>query len=145
MKRLKNSGEIKQFPIAQKDFSNKLQIPEKLYGRAKEVTQIMKTFHSATKGNAKVLLVSGRSGIGKSALVGEIHKPILEYRGYFIAGKYDQYKRNTPYRAIIQAFQNILNQILTESSESLARWKSRLELALGNNGKVITDIIPELE
>ena len=144
-KRLKNSGEIKQFPIAQKDFSNKLQIPEKLYGRAKEVTQIMKTFHSATKGNAKVLLVSGRSGIGKSALVGEIHKPILEYRGYFIAGKYDQYKRNTPYRAIIQAFQNILNQILTESSESLARWKSRLELALGNNGKVITDIIPELE
>lgn len=144
-KRLKNSGEIKTFPIAQKDFSNKLHIPEKLYGRAKEVTQIMKTFHSATKGNAKVLLVSGRSGIGKSALVGEIHKPVLEYRGYFIAGKYDQYKRNTPYRAIIQAFQNILNQILSESYESLAAWKSRLELALGNNGKVITDIIPELE
>ncbi len=144
-KRLKNFGEIKLFPIAQKDFSNKLLIPEKLYGRAKEVTQIMKTFHSATKGSAKVLLVSGRSGIGKSALVGEIHKPVLEYRGYFIAGKYDQYKRNTPYRAIIQAFQNILNQILTENSESLSRWKSRLELALGNNGKVIIDIIPELE
>ena len=87
-KRLKNSGEIKTFPIAQKDFSNKLHIPEKLYGRAKEVTQIMKTFHSATKGNAKVLLVSGRSGIGKSALVGEIHKPVLEYRGYFIAEQF---------------------------------------------------------
>ncbi len=144
-KRLKNTGEIKPFPIAQKDFSNKLHIPEKLYGRAKEVTQIMKTFHLATKGNAKVLLVSGRSGIGKSALVGEIHKPVLEYRGYFIAGKYDQYKRDTPYRAIIQAFQNILNQILTESSVSLTAWKTRLESALGNNGKVITDIIPELE
>jgi predicted ATPase/tRNA A-37 threonylcarbamoyl transferase component Bud32/exonuclease VII small subunit len=134
-----------EMQIGQNDFSSKFQIPEKLYGRTKEVIQILKAFKIVAEGNVELLLISGRSGIGKSILINEINKPIVEYKGYFASGKYDQFKRTIPYRAITYALQNLIQQILTESSDSISTWKANLLNALGANGKIITDVIPELE
>jgi len=139
------TGRDLSLQIGQNDFSGKFQIPEKLYGRTKEVIQILKAFKIVAEGNVELLLISGRSGIGKSILINEINKPIVEYKGYFASGKYDQFKRTIPYRAITYALQNLIQQILTESSDSISTWKANLLNALGANGKIITDVIPELE
>ena len=142
-----NLNEIgsKSFQVGTKDFSGRFQIPEKLYGRTKEVIQILKTFKKAAEGNTELLLVSGRSGIGKSVLINEINKPITEYKGFFASGKYDQFKKTIPFRAITQAFQNLIQQILTGSPEEIIAWKDNLLGALGSNGKIIIEVIPELE
>ncbi len=97
------------------------------------------------QGGVEMMLVSGYSGIGKSSLVHEVHKPIVRQRGYFISGKFDQYKRNIPYASLIQAFQEMIRQLLTESEEKIASWKAKLKNALGSNGQVIIDVIPEVE
>ncbi|MBK9498447.1 MAG: AAA family ATPase [Leptospiraceae bacterium] len=131
--------------IGQKDFSTKFQIPEKLYGRAKEIIQILKSFKHVTEGEVELVLISGRSGIGKSVLINELNKPILEYKGYFASGKFDQFKRTIPYYAITRAFQNLLKQILTEKEESILKWKHDLQEAVGANGQIIVEVIPELE
>ena len=133
------------FQIGQNDFSSKFQIPEKLYGRTKEVIQIIKAFRHVAEGNTELLLISGRSGIGKSVLINEVSKPITEYRGYFASGKYDAFKRSIPYRAITQSFQSLIQQILTSSHEEIILWKKNLLDTLGVNGKIIIDVIPELE
>lgn len=133
------------FVIGQNDLTAKFQIPEKLYGRSKETIPIIKAFKHATDGDSELVLISGRSGTGKSVLINEINKPILEYKGYFASGKFDQYKRNIPYYAITLALKNLLKQILTESQASIQTWKENLQNALGANGKIITDVIPELE
>ncbi len=133
------------FHPAENDRSGRFQIPEKLYGREKEIYQIIRQFRKSTEGSAELLLISGRSGIGKSALVNEINKPITEYKGYFASGKYDQYKRSIPYWAFSQVFQSLIGQILTGSPESVEDWRDRLGRALTHNGKIITDVIPELE
>jgi predicted ATPase len=91
------------------------------------------------------MLIAGYSGIGKSALVQEIYKPITEKRGYFIAGKFDQFQRNIPYRAIVNAFQQLVKQLLTENAAQLQTWSSKLLGALGANGQIIIDVIPEVE
>ncbi|WP_293126793.1 AAA family ATPase [Microcoleus sp. bin38.metabat.b11b12b14.051] len=96
-------------------------------------------------GGVELILVSGYSGIGKSCLVNEVQKPIIRQRGYFIGGKFDQFKRNIPYASVIQAFQSLIRQLLTESAASIGTWKQKLLAALGSNGKVITDVIPEVE
>ncbi|MDZ4728317.1 MAG: serine/threonine-protein kinase PknK, partial [Leptospira sp.] len=134
-----------EFKIGENDFSGRFQIPEKLYGRENELNQILNQFKEVAIGKTSLILVSGKSGIGKTALVNEIKKPITEYRGYFVSGKFDLLKRSIPYRAISQSFQNLFQQILTESEISIQRWRSSLLNSLGNNAKLITDIIPELE
>ncbi len=92
-----------------------------------------------------MMLVSGYSGIGKTSIVNEVHKPIVEARGYFIAGKFDQFKRNIPYAALIQAFKELIRQLLTESSQQIEVWKAELLDALSPNGQVIIEVIPEVE
>jgi predicted ATPase/signal transduction histidine kinase len=105
----------------------------------------MDAFERVSTGTAELMLVSGYSGIGKTCLVYEIHKPIVGARGYFIAGKFDQFKRNIPYGALIQAFEGLIRQILTESSEKINLWKHKILNDLGQNTRVIIDVIPELE
>ncbi|MEG4121181.1 AAA family ATPase [Microcoleus sp. N9_B4] len=95
--------------------------------------------------NAEMILVSGYSGIGKTAIVNEVHKPIVRQRGYFISGKFDQFNRNIPYSAIITAFQALINQLLTENAGQIASWKHQLLDALTPNAQVIIDVIPEVE
>jgi diguanylate cyclase (GGDEF)-like protein len=127
------------------DHPDRFEIPHALYGREAEVDLLIKEFETAADGYPEILLVSGYSGIGKSSLINEIRKPITGKKGYFIFGKYNQFERNIPYYGITQAFKEFLKQLLAESSDSLDKWKQELILALGNNGQVAIDIIPDLE
>jgi predicted ATPase len=91
------------------------------------------------------MLVAGYSGIGKSALVQEIYKPITQRRGYFISGKFDQFQRNIPYLAVVSAFTGLVRQLLTENEEQLNQWREKVLAALGHNAQVIIDVLPEVE
>jgi len=142
---LQKNGQNCNFIPGERDKSGQFLIPQKLYGRETQVATLMDAFDRVSAGTAEIMLVSGYSGIGKSCLVYEIHKPIVGARGYFIAGKFDQFKRNTPYAALIQAFQELIRQLLTESSETIKYWKQNILNALGLNTRVIIDVIPELE
>ena len=92
-----------------------------------------------------MMLVAGFSGIGKTAVVNEVHKPIVRQRGYFIKGKYDQFQRNIPFSAFVQAFRDLMGQLLSESDTQLQTWKTKILAAVGDNGQVLIDVIPELE
>ena len=133
------------FVPGEHDVSDRLRMPDKLYGRADEVDLLLSAFDRVSRGGAEVLLVSGYSGIGKSALVHEVHKPIVRQRGHFISGKFDQFKRNIPHSAIISAFQELTRQLLTERQSDVAAWRGRIQDALGDNGQVIVNVIPEIE
>jgi diguanylate cyclase (GGDEF)-like protein len=133
------------FIPGQQDVLDRFEIPHKLYGRDAEVDLLIKEFEKAAEGYPEILLVSGYSGIGKSSLINEIRKPITGKKGYFIFGKYNQFERNIPYYGITHAFKEFLKQLLAESSDSLDKWKLELLGALGSNGKVVIDILPELE
>ena len=142
---LKTFGGILTFPLASQDITEKFQISQKLYGREKEVSQLLDIFEQVSQGATIMVSISGYSGIGKSALVKEIHKPITEKRGQFISGKFDQLQRDIPYSAIAQALQHLICQLLSESETTLKIWKDKILQALGNNGQIIIDVIPELE
>jgi PAS domain S-box-containing protein len=142
-------GKISDFPLGRYDVSDKFQIPEKLYGRELEVEALMAAFervsNPAGRGRVEMMLVAGFSGVGKSVLVQEVHKPIVRQRGYFISGKFDQFKRNIPFASLVQAFQNLIRQLLTESQAQIATWKAKLLEALGVDGQVMIDVIPDIE
>ncbi len=137
---------IQGFVPGREDRSDRLQVSQKLYGRDAEVGTLMAAFErvSAGAGEAELILVAGYSGIGKSAIVNEIHKPVARQRGSFIAGKFDQFNRSTPYASLIVAFQELVRQLLTESEGQLARWRAELGRALGPNGQIIVEVIPEV-
>jgi predicted ATPase/GAF domain-containing protein/tRNA A-37 threonylcarbamoyl transferase component Bud32 len=143
--RLESLGQIDEFDLATQDICDRFIIPEKLYGREEEITQLLTTFERVSQGSSEMMLVSGYSGIGKSVLVNEVHKPILRQRGYFISGKFDQLQRDIPYAAITLAFQDLIRQLLTETEARLQTWKQQLLAALEPNAQIIIDVIPELE
>ncbi|MDY6802367.1 MAG: ATP-binding sensor histidine kinase [Cyanobacteriota bacterium] len=142
---LENTGTIEEFILGIRDVSSQLQIPQKLYGREEELARLLAAFERVCSGGIEIVLVGGYSGVGKSALVGETQKPLVQYRGYFVSGKFDQLKRNIPYAAIIEAFSDLMGQILAESEENILFWKEKVLEALGINAQVIIDVIPELE
>lgn len=142
---LTKSGKIEAFQLGESDFTGVFLIPQKLYGREKEIKILLDSFERISGGTTELLLVAGYSGIGKTALVHEVQKPITEKRGYFIEGKFDQYQRNIPYFAWGQAFNGLVGQLLMESENQLSEWKAQILEAVGQNGKVLTDVIPNLE
>ncbi|MEH1811255.1 MAG: AAA family ATPase, partial [Nostoc sp.] len=168
---LSEIGQIDSIQLALQDVSGQFQIPQKLYGRDNEVAMLLAAFdrvacpesnrvaalpnnsettsQSEQTGNPKfqveMMLVSGFSGIGKSALVQEIYKPITAKRGYFVSGKFDQFGRNIPYSAIADALQKLVQQLLSEPNDKVQQWRSQLLTALGTNGQIIIDIIPEVK
>ncbi|MGD1913124.1 MAG: AAA family ATPase, partial [Rivularia sp. (in: cyanobacteria)] len=142
---LKETGRIEAFEIGKRDICDRFIIPEKLYGREKEVEELLTAFERVSQGNRELMLVAGFSGIGKTAVVNEVHKPIVKQRGYFIKGKFDQFNRNIPFSAFVQAFRDLMGQLLSESDAQLSSWKHKILQALGENGQVIIDVIPELE
>jgi predicted ATPase/signal transduction histidine kinase len=142
---LHSVGKIEDFSLGRRDRGNQLLIPQKLYGRDTEVQILLDAFSRVSLGTTEIMLVAGYSGIGKTSIVNEIHKPIVEARGYFISGKFDQFKRNIPYTAIVQAFQSFIRQLLTESANKIALWQEKLLNALGRNGQIIINVIPEVE
>ncbi len=142
---LQNLGQIEYFAIATQDISERFSIPQKLYGRENEIQTLLCAFERTAWGGSEILLISGYSGVGKTALVNEVHKPITAKRGTFIAGKYDQYQCNIPYFAISEAFNNFCEQILGDRQEILEEWKQKILTAIGSNGQVLIDVIPNLE
>lgn len=141
---LRATGEIRSFKLGTNDIFSRFQIPEKLYGRENEINILMNSYEKIMQGKTELMLVAGYSGIGKSALVHEIHKPIVTKHGYFISGKYDQFKHNIPYAALNQAFDEFVKQILTESEERIESVRQKIIEAVGENGQIIVDVIPNL-
>ncbi|MDD5284954.1 MAG: AAA family ATPase, partial [Desulfuromonadaceae bacterium] len=145
LEQLESSGKIAFFAPGGHDVSERFQISQKLYGRDNEIKTLLDAFNRVCEGSTELLLVTGYSGIGKSSIVREIHKPVVKHHGYFISGKFDQFQRDIPYACLIQAFRDLVQQILTESDEAIARWKKQLTKALNRNGQVIIDVIPEVQ
>ncbi|MBU2511162.1 AAA family ATPase [bacterium] len=142
---LQVSGRVDYFEIGQKDIPERFLIPEKLYGREREREILYDEFARAKRGAARMLLVEGAPGIGKSSLISEIHKPLIEGGGTFIASKFDQSRKSSPFSGFTQAFRQLIRQLLSEPQESLDKWKSKIIEAIAPNGKLITDMVPELE
>lgn len=138
-------GQINAFPLGQHDVSGRFQIPQKLYGRVGEIDTLLAAFERVSQGASEMMLVTGYPGIGKSALVKEVYKPITRQRGYFTSGKFDQYQRDIPYATLVRAFSSLIRQLLTESQAQIDTWREKLLAALGSNGQVIIDVIPEVE
>ncbi|MCT7982405.1 AAA family ATPase [Laspinema sp. A4] len=157
----KDEKALKNFKPGQWDKSGQFVLSQKLYGRDREVASLLEAFNRITSvagespvdastsavklGTPELILIAGYSGIGKTSIVYEIHKPIVRQRGYFIAGKFDQFKRDIPYASLIQAFQSLIRQLLTEPPEQIAQWQQKLLIAVGENGQMIIDVIPEVE
>ena len=137
--------EIKSFELGLQDVQDYLTISQKIYGREIQVDKLLTAFERVSHGNNELVLVSGYSGIGKTSLIKEIYRPVVRKQGYFLSGKYDQLQRTTPYSAIIEAFSEFVHHQLAESEEHLSQLRSSLSNALGNNGQVIINIIPNVE
>ncbi|MGB8691729.1 MAG: AAA family ATPase [Microcoleus sp.] len=176
---LQATGNIEQFALGKRDITDRFLIPEKLYGRETEVSNLLAAFERVASGRApqppllkgassdsplsrggapvpalggvshlsgsELMLVAGCSGIGKTAVVNEVHKPIARQQGYFIKGKYDQFQRNIPFSAFVQAFRDLMGQLLSESDAKLQIWKTKILTAVGESGQVLIEVIPELE
>ena len=141
-----SAGQMEPFPLGTHDASDRLLVPEKLYGRDQERKVILRAFDEVvTTGAPQLVLVSGYSGIGKSSLVNELHNALAPARGLFASGKFDQYKRDVPYATFAKAFQTLVRQILGKSDAEMNRWRNTLLEALGSNGQLIVNLVPELE
>jgi len=139
-------GSIAEFSPGQHDAPDRLLIPEKLYGRGRDIEILLAAFERVVAGGRpELVLVSGYSGIGKSAVVNELHKPLVPPRGLFASGKFDQYKRDVPYATLAKAFQSLICPLLSKSEEELSKWRDALHEALDPNGELIVKLVPELK
>jgi predicted ATPase len=140
------AASIPPFQLGTHDISDQLRIPEKLYGRAREIDILLASFDRVVaSGTPELVLVSGYSGIGKSSVVNELHKVLVPPRGLFASGKFDQYKRDIPYATLAQAFQSLIRPVLGKSEAELRNWRDALREALGPNGLLMVDLVPELK
>jgi histidine kinase len=142
---LRERGEVAPFPLGARDRSPRFEVPQVLYGRSEELAVLLQAFDRVADGRSELLLVGGYSGIGKSALVNEVHRPIAERRGCFIKGKYDQYNRDVPYSAITQAFDEMVESISMGTPDAVEVWRSEIQEAVGASGRVVVDVVPSLE
>ncbi|MCC5653854.1 AAA family ATPase, partial [Nostoc sp. XA013] len=160
---LAEMGQINAMSLGLQDVSEQFCIPQKLYGREAQTKALLAAFDRVVRKetfgeicqlessienaqfNVELMLVAGYAGVGKTALVQELYKPITAKHGYFISGKFDQFRRNIPYSAIVDALQKLVQQLLGEPDEQVQQWRSRLLTALGSNGQIIVDVIPEVE
>ncbi|MDZ8257160.1 AAA family ATPase [Nostoc sp. ChiQUE01b] len=139
------TGNIPPFELGVRDISDRFVIPEKLYGRQSEVESLLAAFKRVTEGATEMILVAGFSGIGKTVVVNEVHKPIVRQRSYFIKGKFDQFQRDIPLSGLVQAFRDLIGQLLSETDAQIQQWKVKILGELGTQAQVIIDVIPELE
>ncbi|MBD2259336.1 EAL domain-containing protein [Pseudanabaena sp. FACHB-2040] len=145
---LEQTGKVALFPIGRRDRSSRFLIPEKLYGREWEVAAVLAAFERVSGVGAaggEIMLVAGHSGVGKTAVVNEVQKPIVRQRGYFVRGKFDQLKRNIPFSGFLMALRELIRHLLSEPEARLQEWRVNILRALGTNGQLLIDVIPELE
>jgi predicted ATPase/signal transduction histidine kinase/GAF domain-containing protein len=141
----RKTGKHTWFDLGQRDISDRFLIIEKLYGREQEIESLLEVFGRVANGAVELMLVAGFSGIGKTAVVNEAHKVIVRWNGYFIKGKYDQFNHNIPLSAFVQAFRDLMGQLLTQSDTQLEQWRNKILSAISESGQVIIEVIPELE
>lgn len=144
-KEWKENKTISEFPLNQYQLNDQLRISQKLYGREAQIRELLAIFKEVAQGQSLLTLVAGPSGIGKTSLIKEIYKPVLQQQAYFISGKFDQLQKYIPYSALIKAFQELVKQLLTESDYKLKTIREQLQKALDGNGQVIIDVVPEVE
>jgi PAS domain S-box-containing protein len=125
------------------DVGDRFTVSQRLYGREPQLAELLAAFDRVVEGPSRLVLVSGYSGVGKSSLIRELYKPLVARRGYFIAGKFDQIVR-VPYGALLQAFRELVQQLLTEDEERIAAWRLRLSEALGSGAAVLAEVVPEV-
>jgi len=139
-------GHIANFLPGEHDVSDRLRIPEKLYGREREIETLLTAFDRVVAGGrSELVLISGYSGIGKSALVNELHRALVAPRGLFASGKFDQHKRDIPYATLAQAFQSLIRLLLSKSEEELSNWRGALHEALNPNAQLMVALVPDLK
>jgi len=139
------TGRIASARTGAADIADRFLIPQRLYGRAAEIAKVQEAFERVARGGTELLLVSGYSGIGKTSLIHELYRSIGGHRGRFLSGKFDQLGRDVPYSAVSQAFRGLMRDLLSARDEEIARWRERLSSALGSNGQVVVDVLPELQ
>ncbi|MEW6077618.1 MAG: diguanylate cyclase [Thermodesulfobacteriota bacterium] len=142
---LRRKGRIDRFEIAARDIGATLKIPQKLFGREKEGERLRSAYRRVEGGACVVFLVSGDAGTGKTVFMAENRRHMEAKNGLIISGRFEAQNKTIPYSGFIFAFQELLNQLLVESAERMAAWKSNLQAALGSNGKLLTDMVPEIE
>ncbi|MFH0974202.1 MAG: AAA family ATPase [Spirochaetota bacterium] len=143
---LKKGQEAETFILGEKDIPDRLMITEKIYGRESEIQMLMNIFERiVNEGFCELAMVAGYSGIGKTSLVQELYKPVTRERGTFVRGKFDQYKLNIPYSAIVEALQELIHKILTGTELQISEWSQRIRNAVGTLGQLIIDVIPQIE
>lgn len=148
---LQETGKIDTFELATRDISDRFLIPEKLYGRQREVETLLTTFERLANPltnelrETEMILVVGDPGVGKTAVVNEVHKPIARHHSYFIRGKFDQFQRDIPFAGWVEAFCDLIRQLLLESNAEIQLWKAKILAALGEQAQVIINVIPQLE
>jgi PAS domain S-box-containing protein len=142
----RTSGTIAPFALGRRDVADRFQIPLKLYGRERETAALLAAFEAvAMTGTPRLVTVAGYSGVGKSALIQTLHQPVVARRGYFLASKFDQYRRDIPYVTLAQALDDLVRQLLGESDAGIAHWRQAIHEALEPNDQLMVSLIPRLE
>jgi predicted ATPase/signal transduction histidine kinase len=139
-----SSQQAHPFTLKQKDFSNQITIPSLMVGRDTQKEKLLNEYKKSCSGHFQSALISGLSGVGKTRLIQELQLPIITHRGYFSSGKFDQFKKHVPYSTLIQAISNLIKVFLTEDNQQISYWRKKIGSTLGDSGKLITDIVPEL-
>ena len=144
VRQLRGDEPAGDFELGMRDPHQRLRIPEKLYGRDAEVAALFDAYQAAVDGAFELVLVAGYSGVGKTALVGEVHRPITASAGLFVSGKFDQFNRGTPYASLIQAFRSFARQLLAEPDDRVATWRDAILEGLAGDGSLLIEVVPEL-
>ncbi|MFW9997939.1 MAG: AAA family ATPase [Candidatus Odinarchaeota archaeon] len=145
LNQLEKTRVVQGFELAKEDFLERLEIPQKLYGREQEIQTLIQAFERVTRDASEIVLISGPPGVGKSWLVHELDRFVAEKGGYFVSGNCDQFRRNIPYDALVRAFAELINMMLAEGADQLAQWKAKILEAIGDNGQVLIKAMPNLE
>ncbi|WNG41034.1 AAA family ATPase [Archangium violaceum] len=141
-----SQGVREEFTLGTQDTPNRFQLPQRLYGRETQVSSLLEGFERVARtGRPELFLVSGYSGIGKSSVVNELHKPVVQRRGFFLSGKFDQFQRDIPYVTLAQTLRGLVQQLLAGSEEEIARWRQRVNQAWEGQGQLLVDLVPQLE
>jgi predicted ATPase len=145
LRELAERGAVEPFEPGQHDVIERFEAPQKLYGRGREAAELVEALEDIAAGGVCTVRVAGAAGIGKTALVNEMHPAIARCRGLFGSGKFDQLRQDVPFSALVDALQELVEQLLTGGPEAVEAWRQEILAALDGNGRVLLEVIPSLE